>query len=159
MTTCPKLGWQPNSFPGSTSRLAINQGRESGKEATIWHSNPQNMGNYKHWTRDLRTRDPRTQGPRVLRAVLHLAVKIQAISANAMCLTRSYVLYVVTMHTEGIIYSRQRYSLTFLIVRVVYCQFCKARRAHTQNERVLRLFAFEFWPLGLRLSVNKLLQL
>ena len=44
MTTCPKLGLQPNSFPGSTNRLAINQVRihwESGKEATLCHSNPQ----------------------------------------------------------------------------------------------------------------------
>ena len=31
------------------------------------------------------------------------------------------------MHTEGVIYSRQHYSLTSLILRVVYCQFCKAR--------------------------------
>ena len=42
MTTCPELGLQPNSFPGSTNRLAVNQVRihwESGKEATLCHSN------------------------------------------------------------------------------------------------------------------------
>jgi len=27
MTTCPELGMQPNSFPGSTNKLAINQVR------------------------------------------------------------------------------------------------------------------------------------
>ena len=44
MTIRPKLGLQCNSFPGSTNRLAINQVRihlESGKEATLCHSNPQ----------------------------------------------------------------------------------------------------------------------
>ena len=63
---------------------------------------------------------------------------MQAISANATCLTHNYVLYMVAMHTEGVIYSRQRYSLTSLILRVVYCQFCKARLAHrhdTQSEK------------------------
>ena len=109
---------------------------------------------YKHWTRDPRTGDPRTrgpgtQGPGFLRAVLDCSssnTTMQAISANATCLTHNYVLYVVAMHTEGVIYSRQRYSLTSLILRVVYCQFCKARLAHrhdTQSERVWRLFAFD----------------
>ena len=51
-----------------------------------------------------------------------------------MCLAHSYVLYVVAMHTEGVIYSRQHYSLTSLIFKVVYCQFCKARLADTQSE-------------------------
>ena len=63
---------------------------------------------------------------------------MQAISASATCLTHNYVLYVVAMHTEGVIYSRQHYSLTSLILRVVYCQFCKARLAHrhdTQSEK------------------------
>ena len=71
---------------------------------------------------------------------------MQAISANATCLTHNYVLYVVAMHTEGVIYSRQRYSLTSLILKVVYCQFCKARLVHrhdTQSERVWRQFAFD----------------
>ena len=123
-------------------------------------------GHYKHWTRDPRTGDPRTrgpgtqgpkdprtrgpgtQGPRFLRAVLDCSssnTTMQAISANATCLTHNYVLYVVAMHTEGVIYSRQRYSLTSLILRVVYCQFCKARLAHrhdTQSKRVWRPFAF-----------------
>ena len=113
-----------------------------------------NSGHYKHWTRDRgpkdpRTRGPGTQGPRFLRAVLDCSssnTTMQAISANATCLTHNYVLYVVAMHTEGVIYSRQRYSLTSLILRVVYCQFCKARLAHrhdTQSERVWRLFAFD----------------
>ena len=68
---------------------------------------------------------------------------MQAISASATCLTHNYVLYVVAMHTKGVIYSRQCYSLTSLILRVVYCQFCKARLAHhhdTQSERVWRLY-------------------
>ena len=53
-----------------------------------------------------------------------------------------YVLYVVTMHTKGVIYSRQHYSLTSLILRVIYCQqFSKARLAHTK--RVSGLFAFD----------------
>ena len=68
----------------------------------------------------------------------------------ATCLTHNYVMYVVAMHTEGVIYSRQRYSLTSLILRVVYCQVCKARLAHrhdTQSERVWRLFAFDLFPL------------
>ena len=44
-----------------------------------------------------------------------------------------YVLYVVTMRTKGVIYSRQHYSLTSLILRVIYCQqFSKARLAHTK---------------------------
>ena len=96
------------------------------------------------------TRGPGTQGPRFLRAVLHctsLNTTIRAISASAMCLTHNYVgLYVVAMHTEGVLYSRHRYSLTSLILRVVYCQFCKARLAHhhdSQSERVLRRFAFD----------------
>ena len=92
---------------------------------------------------------PGTQGPRFLRAVLDCSssnTTVQAISANATCLTHNYVLYVVAMHTEGVIYSRQRYSLTSLILRVVYCQFCKARLAHrhdTQSERVWRPFVFD----------------
>ena len=53
------------------------------------------------------------------------------------------------IHTEGVIYSRQHYSLTSLILRVVYCQFCKARLAHTQSERVSRLFAFDLCLLDL----------
>ena len=32
-------------------------------------------------------------------------------------------------------YSRQRYFLTSLILRVVYCQFCKARLAHRPTHR------------------------
>ena len=48
-----------------------------------------------------------------------------------------------------IIYSRQCYSLTSLILRVVYSQFCKARLAHTQSERVSRLFALDLWPFDL----------
>ena len=93
--------------------------------------------------------DPRTRGPRFLRAVLDYSspnTTMQAISANATCLTHNYVLYMVAMHTEGIIYSRQRYSLTSLILRVVYCQFCKARLAHhhdIQSERVWRPFVFD----------------
>jgi len=51
------------------------------------------------------------------------------------------------MHSEGIIYSRQHYSLTPLILRAVYCQFCKARLAHTQSKGVWRRFAFDLWPL------------
>ena len=91
-------------------------------------------------TGDPGTRGPGTQGPRFLRAVLDCSssnTTVQAISANATCLTHNDVLYVVAMHTEGVIYSRQRYYLTFLILRVVYCQFCKARLAHrhdTQSE-------------------------
>ena len=97
------------------------------------------------------TRGPGTQGPRFLRAVLDCSssnTTMQAISANATCLTHNYV-YVVAMHTEGVIYSRQRYSLTSLILRVVYCQFCKARLAHrqdTQSERVWRLSHLTFDP-------------
>ena len=73
---------------------------------------------------------------------------MQAISANATCLTHNYVLYVVAMHTEGVIYSRQRYSLTSLILRVVYCQFCKARLAHTQRESRDDLhLTFDPWTL------------
>ena len=91
-------------------------------------------------------RGPGTKGPRFLRAVLdcsssNTCTTMQAISANATCLTHNYVLY-----TKGIIYSIQRYSLTSLILRVVYCQFCKARLVHrhdTQSERVWRLFAFD----------------
>ena len=98
---------------------------------------------------DPRTRGPGTQGPRFLRAVLDCSssnTTVQAINANATCLNHNYVLYVVAMHTEGVIYSRQRYSLTSLIFRVVYCQFCQARLAHrhdTQSERVWRRFAFD----------------
>ena len=106
------------------------------------------MGHHKHWTRG-----PGTQGPRFLRAVLDCSssnTTMQAISGNAACLTHNYVLYVVAMNTESVIYSRQRYSLTSLILRVVYCQFCKARLAHrhdTQSKRVWRLVAFDLWPL------------
>jgi len=64
-------------------------------------------------------------------------------------ITHRYILYVVTMHTEGVIYSRQCYSLTSLILRVAYGQFCKARLARTQSERVSRLFAFDLWPMDL----------
>ena len=56
-----------------------------------------------------------------------------------MCLTHSYVLYVIAMHTEGVIYSRQHDSLTSLILGVVYYQFCKARLAHTQSVLPLTL--------------------
>ena len=57
----------------------------------------------------MRNRDPRTlglgtQGLRVLRAVF---------SANATSQTHGYVLYVVAMHTEGVIYSRQHYLKLF----------------------------------------------
>jgi len=44
----------------------------------------------------------------------------------------------VAMHTEGVVYSRQHYSLTSLIFREVYCQFCKARLAHTQKRESLK---------------------
>ena len=78
---------------------------------------------------------------------MHLAVKIQAIiSVIATSLTQGYVLNVVAMHTESIIYSRQHYfnySLTTLCLRVVYCRFCKARLAHTHSEKVSRSFAFD----------------
>ena len=110
---------------------------------------PGTQGPEDRGPKDPRTRGPGTQGPRFLRAVLDCSssnTTMQAISANATCLTHNYVLYVVAMHTEGVIYSRQRYSLTSLILRVVYCQFCKARLAHrhdTQSERVWRLFAFD----------------
>ena len=40
------------------------------------------------------------------------------------------------------------YYLTHLIIRVVYCQFWKARLAHTQSKRVLRLFTFYLLTLG-----------
>ena len=109
---------------------------------------PRTQGPEDPRTGDPRTRGPGTQGPRFLRAVLDCSssnTTMQAISANATCLTHNYVLYVVAMHTEGVIYSRQRYSLTSLILRVVYCQFCKARLAHrhdTQSKRVWRPFAF-----------------
>ena len=108
------------------------------------------LGYYKHWTRDPRTGDPRTWGLCCTVAVKYNYPGIRAVSASATCLTHNYVLYVVTRHTEGVIYSRQCYSLTSFILRVVYCQFCKARLAHhhnTQSERVWRLFAFDLWPL------------
>ena len=88
---------------------------------------------------DPRTQGPGTQGPRFLRAVLDCSrsnTTMQAISANATCLTHNYVLYVVAMHTEGVINSRQRYSLTSLILRVVYCQFYKARLAHRHDTQI-----------------------
>ena len=62
-----------------------------------------------------------------------------------MCLAHSYVLYMVALHTEGIIYSRQHYFLTSLILRVVYCQFCKARLAHTQSKRDNMHLTFDPW--------------
>ena len=49
-------------------------------------------------TRGPGTRGPGTQGPRFLRAVLDCSssnTTMQAISANATCLTHNYVLYVV----------------------------------------------------------------
>ena len=140
--------------------------RNASRKSDVGAARALETGHYKHWTRDPRTGDPRTrgpgtqgpkdprtrgagtQGPRFLRAVLDCSssnTTMQAISANATCLTHNYVLYVVAMHTEGVIYSRQRYSLTSLILRVVYCQFCKARLAHrhdTQSKRVWRPFAF-----------------
>ena len=73
-------------------------------------------GDYKHWTWG--SEDPESRG-----LCCTVAVKIQAICANATSLTHGYVLYVVTMHTESVIYSRQRYiwnyPLTSLILRVV----------------------------------------
>ena len=46
-----------------------------------------------------------------------------------MCLTHSYVLYMVAMHTEGVIYSTL--FSDFFDPQVVYCQFCKARLGRT----------------------------
>ena len=83
-------------------------------------------GDYKHWTRDPRIRGPSLEGYQCY------------LPYSQLCLARGRY-----MHTEDVIYSRQRYSLTSLKPRVVYCQFCKARLAHTQSKRVSRLFAFD----------------
>ena len=43
-------------------------------------------------------------------------------------------------------YSRQHHSLTSLIHRVVYCQFCKARHAHTKRESLETMILVTFDP-------------
>ena len=52
--------------------------------------------------------------------------------ANATSLTHGYVLYVVALHTDSIADNAiSNFFPTFLILRVVYCQFCKA--THMKN--------------------------
>ena len=48
------------------------------------------------------------------------------------------------MYTEGVIYSRQRYSLISLILRVVYCQFWHAHTQVRKSRDNLHL-TFEPW--------------
>ena len=94
-----------------------------------------------------RTGDPR---PRFLRAVLDYSssyTTMQAISANATCLTHNYILYWSLCSPKALFIADA--ILTSLILGVV-CQFCKARLVHrydTQSERVWRLVAFDLWPL------------
>ena len=96
-------------------------------------------------TGDPRTRGPEDRGPKdpdswgLCWTVAVKNTTIQAISANATCLTHNYVLYVVAMHTEGVIYSRQRYSLTFLILS----QACTPSW-HSERESVETI---RIWPL------------
>ena len=53
--------------------------------------------------------------------------------------THVYVFYMVIMYTEGLTCNRlqtmtiSNYALNYLILRVVYCQSCKARLAHTSK--------------------------
>ena len=68
--------------------------------------------------------------------VLHCSRYSGAINSTGNLLqaqTHGYVLYVVTIHYEGIIHNC--YSLTCLMLRVIYCQSCKARLAHTKQEK------------------------
>ena len=125
---CSLVFFRQTTLSVTEKRDTINTGPRTRGRGTQGPEDPR--------TGDPRTRGPGTQGPRFLRAVLDCSssnTTMQAISANATCLTHNYVLYVVAMHTEGVIYSRQRYSLTSLILRVVYCRFCKARLAHRHD--------------------------
>ena len=72
---------------------------------------------------------------------------MQAISVSATYLTHNYVLYVVAMNTEGVIYSRQHYFKLFSdffdpqssLLSVLQSQACPHKK-----KRVSRLFAFDF---------------
>ena len=61
-----------------------------------------------------RDQGPGTRGHRVCVALLQLKCKYTGYQCQCYVpITHGYVLYVVAMHTEGIIYSRQRYFKLF----------------------------------------------
>ena len=68
-----------------------------------------------------------------------------------MNLTHGYVLYVVALYTEDVIYSRQRNFKLSSNLRVVYCQFCKARLGHTKGESLETIYMWPFTPASLYL--------
>ena len=84
-----------------------------------------------------RTRGLGTQGPGTLSLVLHCSRYSGLINSmsNLLQAQTNDVLHIVTMHSEGLLIA-DCYSPISLILRVVYCQSCKARLVNTKQENL-----------------------